>query len=52
VADGFTAEHAGDGAGRQAGRRASDQADSQATGHNAAEGTDDYAWAPGRADRR
>ena len=52
VADGFTAEHAGDGAGRQAGRRASDRADSQATGHNAAEGTDDYAWAPGRADRR
>ena len=52
VADGFTAEHAGDGAGRQAGRRASDQADSQASGHNAAEGTDDYAWAPGRADRR
>ena len=52
VADGFTAEHAGDGAGRQAGRRASDRADSQAIGHNAAEGTDDYAWAPGRADRR
>jgi hypothetical protein len=52
VADGFTAEHAGDGAGRQASGRASDQADSQATGHNAAEGTDDYAWAPGRADRR
>ena len=52
VADGFTAEHAGDGAGRQAGGRASDQAGSQATGHNAAEGTDDYAWAPGRADRR
>ena len=52
VADGFTAEHAGDGAGRQASGRASDQAGSQATGHNAAEGTDDYAWAPGRADRR
>jgi Family of unknown function (DUF6049) len=52
VADGFTAEHAGDGAGRQAGGRASDQAGSQATGHNAAEGTDDYAWAPGPADRR
>ncbi len=52
VADGFTAEHAGDGAGRQAGGRAADQAGSQATGHNAAEGTDDYAWAPGRADRR
>jgi hypothetical protein len=52
VADGFTADHAGDGAGRQASDRASDQADRQATGHNAAEGTDDYAWAPGRADRR
>jgi hypothetical protein len=52
VADGFTAEHAGDGVGRQASGRASDQAGSQATGHKAAEGTDDYAWAPGRADRR
>jgi hypothetical protein len=52
VADGFTAEHAGDGAGRQASGRASDQAGSHATGHDAAEGTDDYAWAPGRADRR
>ena len=52
VADGFTAEHADDGAGRQASGRAPDQAGSQATGHNAAEGTDDYAWAPGRTDRR
>jgi hypothetical protein len=52
VADGFTAEHAGDGAGRHGSGRASDQAGRSATGHNAAEGTDDYAWAPGRADRR
>ena len=52
VADGFTADHAGDGAGRHDSGRASDQAGHQASGHDAAEGTDDYAWAPGRADRR
>jgi hypothetical protein len=52
VADGFTAGHAGDGAGRHGSGRASDQAGHQASGHDAAEGTDDYAWAPGRADRR
>jgi hypothetical protein len=52
VADGFTADHAGDGAGRPGSGRASDQAGHQASGHDAAEGTDDYAWAPGRADRR
>ena len=52
VADGFTAGHAGDGAGRRGSGRASDQAGHQASGHDAAEGTDDYAWAPGRADRR
>jgi Family of unknown function (DUF6049) len=52
VADGFTADHAGDGAGRHGSGRALDQAGHRAIGHDAAEGTDDYAWAPGRADRR
>jgi Family of unknown function (DUF6049) len=52
VADGFTADHADDGAGRHGSGHASDQAGHQASGHDAAEGTDDYAWAPGRADRR
>jgi len=52
VADGFTADHARDGAGRHGSGRASDQAGYQASGHDAAEGTDDYAWAPGRPDRR
>jgi hypothetical protein len=52
VADGFTADHASDGAGRHGSGRASGQAGQEASGHDAAEGTDDYAWAPGRADRR
>jgi hypothetical protein len=40
VADGFTTGHASDRAGHRAGA------------HDPAEETDDYAWAPGRADRR
>jgi Family of unknown function (DUF6049) len=52
VADGYTADHVGDGTGRHGSGRASDEAGHQASGHDAAEGTDDYAWAPGRADRR
>ena len=52
VADGFTGGHASGGDGRHATGRASDQAGHRASGHDAAEGTDDYAWAPGRTDRR
>jgi Family of unknown function (DUF6049) len=52
VADGFTADRVSDGADRHGSGRASDQAGHEASGHDAAEGTDDYAWAPGRADRR
>jgi hypothetical protein len=51
VADGFTGDDASDGAGRQTSGRTGDQAGNQVSAHEAAEGTDDYAWAPGRADR-
>ena len=52
VADGFTGEHTRDGASRHATGHAPDQVGHRASGHDAAEGTDDYAWAPGRTDRR
>jgi Family of unknown function (DUF6049) len=51
VADGFTSDDPGDGADRQASGRSGGRAGNQTGAHEAAEGTDDYAWAPGRPDR-